>query len=340
MGADAIATKPPPSAPGQGAGRVPSGGSGSGGGGRGPRSRGVTHHPRTGRHESHIWDDGRQIYLGGYYVEDQAALAYDLAAVRFRGEDATTNAPAGRYAAELGEQNRYTREQIVTHLRDQSKAMNKVVPAAGGAPGGMAPWEVALAAALAPEKVHLGVFAGEKEAACQYDRCLVMALGGVAAAPLLNFPLTNYLDCLCEFIILIPFSLNAITNPSTRLINPVRTPLAAPQEVAEAVHRGVLPAEVATSFEAAPFPRPLYYAVPCLLPTTLPLAHWGSPSADGEATPSDPSAAGTRPVSRRKGDTPRSVLEDGGGDPAFGAPQAEDRPLSADQPGAKRHRSA
>ena len=36
-----------------------------------------------------------------FYDEEQAALAYDLAAVRFRGEDAATNFPAAGYAAEL-----------------------------------------------------------------------------------------------------------------------------------------------------------------------------------------------------------------------------------------------
>nr|GFB53136.1 AP2-like ethylene-responsive transcription factor [Tanacetum cinerariifolium] len=38
---------------------------------RGPRSRssqyrGVTFYRRTGRWESHIWDCGKQVYLGGY----------------------------------------------------------------------------------------------------------------------------------------------------------------------------------------------------------------------------------------------------------------------------------
>jgi hypothetical protein len=36
--------------------------------------RGVTHHARTNRYESHIWDEKRQIYLGGFYNESQAAL--------------------------------------------------------------------------------------------------------------------------------------------------------------------------------------------------------------------------------------------------------------------------
>lgn len=56
---------------------------------------------RTGRYEAHIWQEGKQIYLGGFDAEEQAALAYDLAALKFRGVDAQTNYDKSTYEQEM-----------------------------------------------------------------------------------------------------------------------------------------------------------------------------------------------------------------------------------------------
>ena len=56
---------------------------------------------RTGRFEAHIWQEGKQIYLGGFDAEEQAALAYDLAALKFRGVDAQTNYDKSTYEQEM-----------------------------------------------------------------------------------------------------------------------------------------------------------------------------------------------------------------------------------------------
>lgn len=67
----------------------------------GTRSKGVTHHCRTGRYDAHIWDSRKQVYLGSFDSDEQAALAYDLAVIKCRGEHALTNFPMSKYEQEL-----------------------------------------------------------------------------------------------------------------------------------------------------------------------------------------------------------------------------------------------
>ncbi|KAI7735272.1 hypothetical protein M8C21_018989 [Ambrosia artemisiifolia] len=73
---------------------------------RGPRSRssqyrGVTFYRRTGRWESHIWDCGKQVYLGGFDTAHSAARAYDRAAIKFRGMEADINYNLEDYQEDL-----------------------------------------------------------------------------------------------------------------------------------------------------------------------------------------------------------------------------------------------
>lgn len=63
--------------------------------------RGVTRHVRTGRWESHIWHKNRQLYLGGFDTEHQAAMAYDMAVLNIKGTSALTNFDLSKYASEL-----------------------------------------------------------------------------------------------------------------------------------------------------------------------------------------------------------------------------------------------
>ncbi|XP_050159930.1 AP2-like ethylene-responsive transcription factor ANT isoform X4 [Malus sylvestris] len=89
--------------------------------------RGVTRHRWTGRYEAHLWDNsckkegqtrkGRQVYLGGYDMEEKAARAYDLAALKYWGSSTHINFPLDNYAAQLEEMKNMSRQEYVAHLR-------------------------------------------------------------------------------------------------------------------------------------------------------------------------------------------------------------------------------
>ncbi|KAL9660950.1 hypothetical protein QQ045_025769 [Rhodiola kirilowii] len=92
---------------------------------RGPRSRssqyrGVTFYRRTGRWESHIWDCGKQVYLGGFDTAHAAARAYDRAAIKFRGTDADINFNIADYQEDITQMRNLGKEEFVHILRRQT----------------------------------------------------------------------------------------------------------------------------------------------------------------------------------------------------------------------------
>eukprot|EP01018_Ginkgo_biloba_P022923 Gb_36842 [translate_table: standard] len=150
---------------------------------RGPRSRssqyrGVTFYRRTGRWESHIWDCGKQVYLGGFDTAHAAARAYDRAAIKFRGVEADINFSIDDYEEDVKEMSNLTKEEFVHVLRRQSTGFPRGSSKFRGVTlHKCGRWEARMGQFLGKKYVYLGLFDNEVEAARAYDRAAIRCNG-------------------------------------------------------------------------------------------------------------------------------------------------------------------
>ncbi|XP_049393940.1 AP2-like ethylene-responsive transcription factor TOE3 [Solanum stenotomum] len=150
---------------------------------RGPRSRssqyrGVTFYRRTGRWESHIWDCGKQVYLGGFDTAHAAARAYDRAAIKFRGAEADINFTLEDYEGDLKQMSNLTKEEFVHVLRRQSTGFPRGSSKYRGVTlHKCGRWEARMGQFLGKKYVYLGLFDTEVEAARSYDKAAIKCNG-------------------------------------------------------------------------------------------------------------------------------------------------------------------
>ncbi|KAI9125494.1 hypothetical protein K1719_002912 [Acacia pycnantha] len=164
--------------------------------------RGVTRHRWTGRYEAHLWDKncwiesqnkkGRQ---GAYDDEQAAAHTYDLAALKYWGQDTILNFPVATYLNELKEMEGQSREEYIGSLRRKSSGFSRGVSKYRGVArhhhNGR--WEARIGRVFGNKYLYLGTYATQEEAATAYDRAAIEYRGLNAVT---NFDLSRYIKWL------------------------------------------------------------------------------------------------------------------------------------------------
>ncbi|WJX55230.1 hypothetical protein P8452_41024 [Trifolium repens] len=163
--------------------------------------RGVTRHRWTGRYEAHLWDNsckkegqarkGKQVYLGGYDIEEKAARAYDMAALKYWGPSTRINFPLENYQKELEEMKKMTRQEYVAHLRRKSSGFSRGASMYRGVTRHHqhGRWQARIGRVAGNKDLYLGTFTTQEEAGEAYDIAAIKFRGANAVT---NFDITKY----------------------------------------------------------------------------------------------------------------------------------------------------
>ncbi|KAL6881972.1 hypothetical protein ACP4OV_011444 [Aristida adscensionis] len=167
--------------------------------------KGVTRHKSSGKYEAHLWDRhaksattnrmGRQVYLGAYDTEEEAAHAYDLAALKYWGLECAgiLNFPLESYKQEREKMQRMSREAYLATLRRRSSGFSRGHSVYRGVArhhqNGR--WEARIGHVSRRKYLYLGTFETQEAAAEAYDLAALELRGHSAIT---NFDISRYTD--------------------------------------------------------------------------------------------------------------------------------------------------
>ncbi|CAN0922012.1 AP2-like ethylene-responsive transcription factor CRL5 [Linum grandiflorum] len=131
------------------------------------------------------------VYLGGYDMEDKAARAYDLAALKYWGPSTHINFPLENYHKELEEMKNMSRQEYVAHLRRKSSGFSRGASMYRGVTRHHqhGRWQARIGRVAGNKDLYLGTFSTQEEAAESYDVAAIKFRGSNAVT---NFDITRY----------------------------------------------------------------------------------------------------------------------------------------------------
>ncbi|KAK6913223.1 AP2/ERF domain [Dillenia turbinata] len=160
---------------------------------RSSRFRGVS------RYEAHLWDKlswnatqkkkGKQ---GAYNKEEDAARAYDLAALKYWGTATYTNFPLSEYEKEIDIMQNKTKEEYLASLRMKSSGFSRGASKYRGVARhhNNGRWEARIGRVFGNKYLYLGTYSTREEAAHAYDLAAIEYSGADAVT---NSDLSNYI---------------------------------------------------------------------------------------------------------------------------------------------------
>ncbi|KAK6911121.1 AP2/ERF domain [Dillenia turbinata] len=130
-----------------------------------------------------------------YDDEEAAAHAYDLAALKYWGQDTILNFPLSTYENELKQMEDQTKEEYIGSLRRKSSGFSRGVSKYRGVArhhhNGR--WEARIGRVFGNKYLYLGTYATQEEAATAYDMAAIEYRGLNAVT---NFDLSRYIKWL------------------------------------------------------------------------------------------------------------------------------------------------